>query len=112
MSDYAAMLDSIAHLALGVRAAPRVNTSILARALALADEACWCDIESYCVRLDRGVYVLTDLNGKRAPDLASADPDTLDKAVYLVDRGLAELQADGDDGPVVVLRLDLLQGAT
>lgn len=109
--NYAGTLDYVAPHALGAAAAPRVNTGILARALAIADDAARCDVESYCQpRQERGVYGLLDPNGQPVHAPADADPDTLEKIQYLIDRGLAELQTDAQDRALVVLRLELFRG--
>jgi hypothetical protein len=101
-----AAFDSIAPDALGAAAAPRVNVSIIARALVLADEASRSDIECYFLMLGRGVYAPADVNGRRVHTLAEADPDTVDKVFYLVDRGLAEVQRQPDGAEHVVLRIE------
>lgn len=110
--NYVSILDHAAPHALGPVAAPRVNTSILARAIAIADDAARSDVESFWLASERGVYRPLDENGKPVESLEDADIYVLDRAAYLVDRGLAEFSTDADGHVVIVLRLDLFGADT
>lgn len=91
-----ATIDQLAPNALGAAGAPRVDTSLIERALAIADDAARHEVESYCRWCGNHSYRLTRLDSELALSPTEADADTLMRVHYLVDRGLAAVHTETD----------------
>lgn len=86
--------------------ATRIDASIIARAIAIADDAARSDIEFGFWERGRGTYELCDANSGTVRTLGEADPYLAERAQYLIDRGLAEIAIQPDDSERLVLRLE------